>query len=401
MLINNNDNMDLKEWKYSTKLKNGIKCLVDDEKGVNVFKQGSFKFYGEDDYLDAIDVITNCTKEFYNNSYPIIGIQNNNEGGEIKLGLYLEQFLQVKLVQNTFFTVKRSDISKNEINKNINKYFDIINPETCISFKNFDEMKEIIDYYGNNNKLNRTQFFQLFNSTILKKHKIQRQEIYKLGKLKRPTDIIIFTDGFSVGATSLFIKGLQETGGAIIVGYKGNPKSDEVFDASQSPSSFTSFKDSEIYNNLIECGFKINEISFYQSFNDTNKNPIPKEYTILPVDERVNIYHKYNDSYYDEFINKAKEIFDKYNIQKKCNKNNLLLTFDPNDGKTCYKFSNDKHAHGGYQCNNNGSWSTNCVPYYCDIGYIFDKKQKNVLKIFVLKIMMMRKEKNFLFMQLL
>ena len=55
------------------------------------------QFYGEDDYLDAIDVITNCTKEFYNNSYPIIGIENDNIGGDIKLGLYLEHLLQAKL----------------------------------------------------------------------------------------------------------------------------------------------------------------------------------------------------------------------------------------------------------------------------------------------------------------
>ena len=98
------------------------------------------------------------------------------------------------------------------------------------------------------------------------------------------------------------------------------------------------------------------------------------------MDERVNIFHKYNDSYYDEFINKALEIFDKYNNKKECNKNNLLLTFDPNDGKTCYKFDNDEHAHGGYQCSDNGTWSDICIPYYCDIGYIFDTYYNKCVK---------------------
>ena len=36
--------------------------------------------------------------------------------------------------------------------------------------------------------------------------------------------MIIFTDGFSYSETSLFIKETQLKGGAIIVGYGGNPK---------------------------------------------------------------------------------------------------------------------------------------------------------------------------------
>ena len=377
--INNNDS---KEWKYSTKLKNGFKCLVDNDKEVNVFILESLNFLGEENYLDDTDVILNCTKEFYNNSFPIIGIINNNEEGDIKLALYLEQLLQIKLVQRTYFAVKKSDLVKNEINKNIQERKDIINPKTGKEYINFDEMGEIIDEYGNNITLNRTKVFQMFNKTILKRHKKIREELYKLNNIKRPSDIIIFTDGISSGASSFLIKGLQERGGAIIVGYKGNPKSDQMFDATQSASSFTSFKDSDEYKNLLECGFSINEISFYQSFGDSyqEENPIPREFKIFPVDERVNIYHNYNDSYYNEFIDKALEIFDKYNNQGKCNKNNLLLTLEQNDDNTCKEFENDKHSHGGYQCKEDGTWSNICVPYYCDLGYIFNTYSKKCEK---------------------
>lgn len=70
----------------------------------------------------------------------------------------------------------------------------------------------------------------------------QDWKIKKAGKSKRPTDIIIYTDGFSFSATSMFIKGFQNTGGAIIVGYNGNPKlSDDLFDASQSPTNVITF----------------------------------------------------------------------------------------------------------------------------------------------------------------
>ena len=55
---------------------------------------------------------------------------------------------------------------------------------------------------------------------------------------KNPTDIIVFTDAYSYSATSSFIKSLQTAGGAILVGYYGNPKIEGInmFDACQSPS---------------------------------------------------------------------------------------------------------------------------------------------------------------------
>ena len=385
------ENEDLKNWKYSTKIKDGFKCLIDEEKKVNVFKLGSIKLNREEkdylnNYLNSLEVVLNCTKEFYNNSYPIIGIENDNNGGDIQFGLYLGQLLQIKIAQRTYFSMKNSELIKIIFEEKINT-LNIINKETCKPFNNFNEMIGVQDDYGNNISLNRTKVFQIFNQSILSQINKIRKEIYKINNLKKPTDIIIFTDGFSLGTSSFFIRNLQERGGAIIVGYKGNPKSDDIFYGTQSISSFNSFKDTDIYKSLKECGFIIKEISFYLSYDDSyqKKSPIPKEYNLIPIDERVNIYHIYNDSYYDKFIDKALEIFDKYNKQKKCNKNNLLIKFDPNDMKTCYKFKNDEHAHGGYQCNENGTWSDICSPYYCDIGYIFDNYNKKCIKDICIK----------------
>ena len=367
-----------KNWKFSMQMQNGVKCLVDDEKHVNVLEQGTFMFFEDDIYKDAIDTIDKCINEFYSNDYPIVVIENNNGGGQIKVGLYLAQLLQVKVSQRTYFAVKKSDLIKNEFEKDLS---DKVNVETCSKYDNFDELGEVIDEYGSEASLKRTKVFQKFDKETILKVFNKRKELHK-GHIKRPTDIIIFTDSFSFSTTSFMIKGLQEKGGAIVVGYKGNPKSDEIFDASQSPSSITWFYDSDIYNNLENCGFNIVEITYYQSFNHSYqaKNPTPREFTIFPVDERVNIYHKYNDTYYDEFIDKALEIFDKYNKDNKCNKDNKLLTLDPNDGKNCYVFDNDEHAHGGYICGDNGAWTQECVPYYCDLGYIFDTYQKKCVE---------------------
>ena len=67
--------------------------------------------------------------------------------------------------------------------------------------------------------------------------------------IKKSTDILIYTDSFCFSAGSGFIKAFQNTGGAIIVGFKGNPKiSKDEFDASQSSSSVAEFRDEEYYN---------------------------------------------------------------------------------------------------------------------------------------------------------
>ena len=290
--LNNKEEKSNIEWEYYTINKEGLKCRVDKNNKVNIFVQTTFNFIDEE-YKNALEVIDNCTEAFYNNSFPIIGIESNNGGGIIEVSLYLQQFLQVKILQRTHFSAKISNLLKEEMEKDMS---DIIELETCKKFNKFDDMKEIIDDYGkdeqgNNIKHHRTKIFEIFNSTILKEHKERRKKYFEKYSLKKPTEIIIFTDSFSYSSTSFFIKGLQETGGAIVVGYKGNPKTNEFFEASHSPSAVTNFNGSEIYNDLLEDGFEIIGTTYFESYNYLyqEKNPIPREYLMHPVDERVNI----------------------------------------------------------------------------------------------------------------
>ena len=376
------------EWKYSTLDGKGIQCRVDENNKLNVFKQTTFHFIDEE-YKNALEVVENCTEEFYSNDYPIVGIESRNGGGVCKLSFYFQELLQVKILPTPHYSVKLSNLMKNYVEANISEIygdpdmFQRIDIETCKPFSKFEDMKEIIDDYGNGVTHRRSQYFGIFNSTDLKKHKKRREKYFKMNKLKKPTDILIFTDSFSFSATSFFIKGLQETGSAILVGYFGNPKSNSIFDASQSPSFVGDFNTSDIYYNLEEAGFEMRGVTIYESFNYTyqEKNPIPREYLIHPVDERINIFKFYDDSLYDEFIKHAKDIFKKYNEDKECNPNNLDLLYDPNNKKDCYNFENDSHAHGGYECNpQTGNWSDICKPYYCDIGYYFDKYKNKCIK---------------------
>ena len=132
----------------------------------------------------------------------------------------------------------------------------------------------------------------------------------------------------------------------------------------------------------MKYGFLLASATIYESYNYSYQaeNPTPREYLVNPVDERVPIYEEYSDSIYDKFINESKRILKKYNEDKQCNPNNLDLLFDPNNKKDCYIFENDKHAHGGYECDPvTGYWSNTCKPYYCDIGYYFDKYQNKCI----------------------
>ena len=369
MLNGGNDRDEIK-WDYSTKDKLGFQCRIDNNNKVNVFKQSSFMY--SDDF-DA--VVKKCFEEFYSNSFPIIGIESKNPGG-LYLFPLVQQLTQLKILQRQHISIKLTEFMDRVIPKN--SFLDI---ETC---EPIQEFKNITDDYGNGIKHHRTQVFSIMNLVFLKELEKTRKRLYEKNNFKKPTEIIIFTDFRSFSAASFLIKGFQETGGAIIVGYRGNPKlKGEPLDASISPSGSLNFIDqTEIGQTLNECGFYFQFLTNMETFNYSYQgpNPIPREYQINPVDERVNIYQAYDDSLYDDFIKEAKKIFKKYNEDQECNPDNELLLFEP-DNNSCYNFENIPHAHGGYQCDKGTKkWNTTCKPFYCDIGYYFDTYQNKCIE---------------------
>ena len=67
--------------------------------------------------------------------------------------------------------------------------------------------------------------------------KIRKTNFEKKENLKKPTDILIFTDPFCFSSCSAFMKSFQRTGLGVIFGFNGNPKLGiDEFDASKSAS---------------------------------------------------------------------------------------------------------------------------------------------------------------------
>ena len=210
----------------------------------------------------------------------------------------------------------------------------------------------------------------------------KRIEYLKTKNTKKPTEILIFTDGYAFSCGSDFIRGLQVYGYGITVGFNSKPglkKSD--FDASQSNSGIEHFQHSKYTENLEKLGF-IAYLTYTEKFdpNDMGSPKIPMEFKIYPVDEIADIYHQYDDDEYDRFIEEAKTIFNKYNNLEKgeCNPDNKFLFYETNDCDSKLKI--DK-AHGGYLCGKNGKWNTSyCIAAYCDQGYILSDDRKKCIR---------------------
>ena len=355
-----------------------FKCRVDEKNKVNVLVENSFAtegFLSMEKYLD-------CARLFYSNEYPIIIIQDNNEGGFSTLQVFLKQVLQIKSSFREASSFKLSEFTK----KFVSEYYqEIMDFETCQKYK-IDDITEVIDHYnynGRNIEHKRTKFFDIFPSDLREGLNSFREEYFNSNKnLKKPTDIIIFTDSFSFSGGCGFVKGFQNVGGAIMVGYYGNPtkKGTDYFDSGQSLTGMLAKNDNELYKNLSSLGFSTVSISILENYDDYKKDElIPMEYKIDPVDYRVDIYSSYSDDMYDKFIYEGLEVHKLFNNGSYCNsKNDRLLFHDEN----CNKIEGKEYAHGGYKCRDNNTWDIggNCEAYYCDIGYYFDFESKECKK---------------------
>lgn len=322
----------------------------------------------------SIEFLIDCFKSFYENDYKIIVIDDFNFGGYLLLSDTFKQYLDLLHPSKNFMSFRYNDEIKNSIAK-ITSIKDI---NTCKAFRgdslfDYDYILDNYDTnkYGEEIKHKRTKIFDgaFIDKNIYKKY------------FKKPLEIIIFTDGLSLSAASMLIKGIQNNGGAIIVGYGGNPN-EIIFDSSQSPSSYftTDYWEDEISNNIQNLQFTL-IYPVEETFNRLdykNEINIPLEYQINLIDERVKIFNSYDDSIYQDFIDEALKIFDKY--KKRCNPNNKNLLYIT---EKC-TFDNSK-IHGGYQCNDDGTWSDICIPSFCDYGYYFDKIEKKCIKDICIK----------------
>ena len=361
--------------KYNEGEEDLFRCHVDSDNNVNVYYVHSFTAFEIPKYIEAIKA---CVELFDDNSYPIIVINDLNNGGAVVLAQIFLGVLSPLMPINKFkgrFRITDSFINSQEISQYIKTNFtNIYNCESA----SYDYLINGENGTNYSNNENLSEIFYLTNSTI-------QEEIEKIRKTmknkRKPTEILVLTDGYSFSAASLYIKYLQKQGGAVVIGYSGNSYDDSIFDASQSPSPIFTHDILKIFNpeeitNLEEFGIEM-EFAGIQTFYELNGTNVPLEYEVNPIDDRLDFHLNYNgnDDNYLAIVESA--IIFLQNFDNMCyNNNKKIVKISENcDGQ----FENE-FTHGGYLCSDDGYWTEECVPTYCDIGYIFDESNKICVK---------------------
>ena len=370
-------------WYHKTK-DDTFKCYEDTVNKINVYYISSFDPPDKTDFIKAFE---DCYKHFDNNEYPIIVINDVNDGGsvylsQIFLGI-ISPLMPIDLYKGRI-RITESFKETEEMKNFIELY--LTSSENCLH-TNYVRLtspsQKVQVKYDEDITMDLTQIFFINNIST---HNYIENARKNMEHKRKPTDILIFTDGYSFSAASLFIQYLQRIGGGIITSYLGNPnRKDKFFDISQSPSPVFSHNILKIfspdnYNNLL----KMNEedenswtiqIPGIQSFYDIEDYNNSLEYEIIGPDISSDIYVNFDEEIYDRFINRANEILEQFKNECNPNNKNLIKITEECDNK----FGN-KYTHGGYECGQNRKWNKSCVPAYCDPGYLFNKKNKKCIR---------------------
>ena len=352
-----------------------FRCYVDSDKKVNVYYVHSFEALNVPKYIETIK---QCVEIFDENTYPIIVINDLNNGGVVVLAQVFLGVLSPLMPINKFkgrFRITDNFINNEEISEYIETNFtNIYNCERAT----YDYLikGEKSTNYSSNEKL--SEVFYLTNSTI--QEEIEKIRLTMKNK-RKPTEILVLTDGYSFSAASLYIKYLQKQGGAVVVGYFGNIFDESIFDASQSPSPIFTHNIIKMFNLedieiLEQYGIEV-EFPGIQSFYDLNDTNVPLEYEVNPIDDRLDFYLSYNgnDDNYLTIVEKSMLLLSQ--LDSKCYKNNKKIV---KISKDCDELFGNIYTHGGYICSEEGVWTYECEPTYCDMGYILDEKEKICIK---------------------
>ena len=357
------DNISGYDYNYN----NIFLCKVDKLNEINIYFIKSFSANSDLELNKYMEVIEKCVKLLDSNKYPILVINRLSDGDNLFLSHFLLELISPLTTVNYYGAYRKTSSLSNLKDEDINQDSSI--SDCSYINQKYLKKKEKLVEYGNGLK-------DTLSQPIIVKGYYSRKNINNLKSnlknIRKPTEILVYTDGYSISAAGAFMKYLQYNGGAITASYFSNPiKNNIPFDSGSNPSF--SFSDNTLKNMVPDYNNIYNEIKFKipvgQLFYNINKT-IPIEFDINPVDENVNIYNV-DENNLTNFIDKGKGILEKY--KNNCNPNNTKLVLVTSECD--YKFGN-KFTHGGFTCDEDGNWTNICKPSYCDIGYILDDEKK-------------------------
>ncbi|EKE40850.1 hypothetical protein ENU1_077820 [Entamoeba nuttalli P19] len=348
-----------------------VSCSVNTTKKINTFVLTSFA--PDDDWQNYQLVIKQCINLFDENSYPIQIILPLNGGGYVTYAQNIEKIFAPHDDVNLIVSARISNFTE-KVMKQVEAK-SIKNPPNCQPREktNVDVLGDwymnprIINYGNNEHKIIQPSLIDE-NGEIIERF---------INNQRKPTDIVVYTDSFCFSGCSIFTKGLKERGSAIITGFGGDPNGNiDEFEVGQSPTTVLFLNEylGKSSDPFIGYGYGLS-LSFFETFrfNYNYNETIPREFLPDIVDERVDIF-SFSSNDYSAFIESTLTIIEKY--KTRCNPKNKRLVKKTTNCDSKIKIP---HAHGGYECDDNGFWSTKCVPTYCDYGYLFDFDTKRCI----------------------
>jgi len=346
--------------------------LTCDAGAMNYIVIPSFTFYG-----DAADLflkeLVECVALFDTNSAPITIVVPFNLGGDGQLRAVTHYLLMPTADFRTIRAVRKTEKTKQIAAGVFENWHMAGDRDKCDMMKSQSEVdsfwnKTFTDDFGNGVVHERTDKAFEDYKDIMKK-----MMSFKMTKnVRKPTEIVVATDGICLSACSFLVDNVIRSGSAITVGYGVTNPGDELYAAGQCPSGvinpadyFEEVKDNDVYG----LGFKNTMTESYDVSANLNET-IPGDYSIIRIDKHTGYYDPFdptNASHYIALLQRTYAVVEEY--KTKCNPLNkkLLLVTDQ-----CT--SNKPNAvRAGFACGDNGEWDRSaCKVASCKEGYVVD-----------------------------
>jgi len=334
-------------------------CSASDN--LNVISVSSFSV-DEEQFLQELK---GCVAAFDENDSPIAILFLGNGGGSDMLTQTMRKMLFPQYNNRLVKAVRKSDESDatEDVLGIFSKYINWTN--TCKPVDSYKEFykKTVTDDFGNGVTHNRTEkyYYEIMDKDMAYKYSLKKN-------LRKPTDVVVVTDGFCSSACSYFVNGVLEKGCAIVAGVGQANIGDERFSASQVPSNVLS-PISQLFTDLKEIDEEFG-ISTAIAMTETYPNSphleeiIPLDYVQTRVDIHLLNYYPFQP---DEVIEAAMSTLVQFETD--CNPDNKRL-FMYSDSCTSDEEGVSKM---GFACGSDSHWNTtDCRIALCKDGYLVD-----------------------------
>jgi len=361
--------------KRSSKIKRASSSILTcgHKNSMNYFILTSFSPEDADAFLDDL---VSCTEMFDKNEDPITIYLPMNGGGSLLIELLIFYWLFPDADPSMLVAIRKTDTNKKIA----------IDNEYAASFANNEDGCHMYmnDKDGFNSFWKDTVEDDLGNGITHKRTKkawwvfkeYARQ--FKQGLMKnprKPTDVIVVTDGFCFSACSVLVDNIIRTGSGIVTGLGPTYPGDENYVAAQCPSSVIDPADylKDLKDN-VPLGIHF-QVTYTESFNISAKNDevIPGDFETMRIDKHLGYYQTIFADL-DEIIEHTKIIHEEFKENCSLINERLLLVNDK-----CKV--DDEHALSvGYACGSDGVWNySDCRIATCEEHYAVDFKNNKCM----------------------